>query len=55
MPDAFADRLGDLVVIANRDVILIDPAREKLESAMIGHHGGITDIERIVPLMQITI
>jgi predicted AlkP superfamily pyrophosphatase or phosphodiesterase len=55
MPDTFADRLGDLLVIANQNVILIDPAREKLESAMIGHHGGLSDVETNVPLIQITI
>ena len=55
MPDNFAERLGDLVVIANQNVILIDPAREKLESAMVGHHGGLTDVETNVPLMQIVI
>lgn len=51
----FAERIGDVIAIANKDEILIDPAREKLESAMVGHHGGLTDIESSVPLLQITI
>ena len=55
MPFNFADRIGDLVVIVNDDSILIDPAREKLEGAMVGHHGALTDSERFVPLMQLLI
>jgi len=55
MPENFAERIGDLVAIVNTDAILIDPAREKLEAAMVGHHGGLTDIERNVPLMQLII
>ena len=55
MPEKFADRIGDLVVIMNGNSILIDPAREKLESAMVGHHGGLTDIESSVPLMQLVL
>lgn len=55
MPENFADRIGDLVVIVNDNSILIDPAREKLESAMVGHHGGLTDIEKSVPLLQLII
>ena len=51
----FAERIGDVIAIAKSDEILIDPAREKLESAMVGHHGGLTDIESSVPLLQITI
>lgn len=55
MPTNFAERVGDLVVIAKRNQLLIDPAREKLESAMVGHHGGLTDIETVVPLLQVVI
>jgi hypothetical protein len=44
--------MGDLIVVANSNVVLIDPAREKLESAMVGHHGALTDAERIVPLLN---
>lgn len=55
MPDKFADRMGDLIAVCNRDGILIDPEREKLESAMVGHHGGMTDIEKSVPLMQLIV
>lgn len=55
MPPEFALRIGDLIAVSNGDGILIDPAREKLESAMVGHHGGMTDIEKSVSLMQLII
>ena len=46
-----SDRIGDLVVIAQGDLILIEAERENQESAMVGHHGGDTDIESYVPLL----
>jgi hypothetical protein len=55
MPEKFADRAGDLIAIVNTDAVLIDPAREKLESAMVGHHGGLTQVETNVPLQQVVI
>ena len=45
------DRLGDLIAIANNDLILVDPARVREESSMVGHHGGVTDIEVEIPLL----
>jgi len=45
------DRLGDLIAIANNDLILVDPARIREESSMVGHHGGVTDIEVEIPLL----
>jgi predicted AlkP superfamily pyrophosphatase or phosphodiesterase len=45
-----SDRMGDLIAIARGGVILIDPLRVNLESAMVGHHGAMTDEERFVPL-----
>ncbi|MEN9679993.1 MAG: hypothetical protein RLZ57_1122 [Actinomycetota bacterium] len=53
MPESFAERIGDLVVIVNDFSILIDPDREKLESAMVGHHGALTDLEKNVPLLLV--
>ncbi|MCX6429520.1 MAG: alkaline phosphatase family protein [Actinobacteria bacterium] len=44
------ERMGDLIVIARDGVVLIDPARKVLESAMVGHHGALTNDERFVPL-----
>ena len=46
-----SERMGDLIAIANDDLILIDPDRVKEESLMVGHHGGITDIEVEIPLL----
>jgi hypothetical protein len=46
-----SDRIGDLVVIAQGDLILIEAEREQQESTMVGHHGGDTDIESYVPLL----
>lgn len=46
------DRMGDLILIANADVTLIEPARAVQESAMVGHHGAITDEERLVPFLN---
>ena len=50
--DSF-DRMGDLVVIARDEVVLIDPARVAQESAMIGHHGGLTQSEVVIPLLKV--
>ena len=49
------DRMGDLIVIARGGVVLIDPAREVPESAMVGHHGALTQAERFVPLGMLEI
>lgn len=45
------DRMGDLIAIAQNDLILIDPARIREESSMVGHHGGTTDTEVEIPLL----
>jgi hypothetical protein len=44
------DRIGDVVAIAMDALVLIDPTRADKESAIVAHHGGISDAERIVPL-----
>ncbi len=46
------DRMGDFVAIANGEMILIDPTRIPQESAMIGHHGGVTRDETAIPLLK---
>ncbi|NCA18349.1 MAG: hypothetical protein EBR76_01040 [Actinobacteria bacterium] len=46
------DRMGDLIVIPRDELVLIEPARKHMEGAMIGHHGGLTDIERAIPLFS---
>ena len=45
------ERMGDLIAIPNDDLILVDPARIREESGMVGHHGGVTDIEVNIPLL----
>lgn len=46
------DRMGDIIAISSGDMVLIDAARENLESMMIGHHGAQTESERFVPLLM---
>jgi predicted AlkP superfamily pyrophosphatase or phosphodiesterase len=46
------DRMGDFVAIAEESVILIDPNRIPQESSMVGHHGGLTEVERSIPLLS---
>lgn len=50
-----ADRIGDIIAIAQGSTVLIDPEREKLESAMVGHHGGDSVTESSVPLLTKTL
>lgn len=45
------DRIGDLIVIARGELILIDPERVKQEGSMVGHHGGLDQIEVLIPLL----
>ena len=52
LSDIAYERIGDLVVIAHQNLILVDPARVKEEAGMIGHHGGISNEERQVPLIS---
>jgi hypothetical protein len=48
--EASQDRMGDLIVVPHESIVLIDPLRVALESAMVGHHGAMSDSERLVPL-----
>jgi hypothetical protein len=47
------ERLGDLIVVPKGGLILIDPSREAQEGKMIGHHGGTTQTEVEIPLLQL--
>ena len=49
------DRMGEVIAIANGDVILIDPERVDKEGAMVGHHGAQSEIETNVGLLTITL
>ncbi|MGW5385196.1 alkaline phosphatase family protein [Nocardia sp. NPDC003963] len=46
-----ANRIGDLVAVAEGRTVLVRPASEPLESAMPGHHGAWTPDEQLVPLI----
>jgi len=46
-----SERAGDVIAIAQANVVLLDPERADKEGAMIGHHGGDSDIESSVPLL----
>jgi hypothetical protein len=45
------DRMGDVIAIAQGRVVLLDPERAEKEGAMVGHHGGDSDIESQVGLL----
>jgi predicted AlkP superfamily pyrophosphatase or phosphodiesterase len=49
--DKNIERIGDLIVIAQGNFILVEPEREELQLAMVGHHGGITAAETEIPLL----
>lgn len=49
------DRMGEVIAIANRGVVLIDPTRIEKEAAMVGHHGGRSEIETQVGLLTTTL
>ena len=50
--DACFDRIGDLIAIPSENVLFIDPTRIDQESAMVGHHGGLTNTEVVIPLLM---
>jgi predicted AlkP superfamily pyrophosphatase or phosphodiesterase len=47
-----AERAGDVIAIAQQNLVLLDPERADKEGAMIGHHGGDSVIESSVPLLM---
>lgn len=46
-----AARIGDVIAVAEHHAVLVCPAREPLESTMLGHHGARTADEQLVPLI----
>ncbi len=46
-------RIGDLVAVAQGRSILACPAREPIESSLLGHHGAPTAAEQLVPLIVV--
>lgn len=51
--EASFDRMGDVIAVPHDEIVLIDPLRADLESSMVGHHGAMTDAERLVPLRSV--
>ncbi|MEY3455386.1 MAG: hypothetical protein RLZZ92_506 [Actinomycetota bacterium] len=49
--DHVKERIGDLIVIAKGELILVEIERESQQCAMVGHHGGTTQAEVEIPLL----
>lgn len=49
-----AERIGDILAIAQGGVVLLNPSRADKEGAMVGHHGGDSESETTVPLLNIS-
>ena len=49
------DRMGEIIAIARGGLVLLDAARADKEGAMVGHHGGDSDIESQVGLLTTTL
>jgi predicted AlkP superfamily pyrophosphatase or phosphodiesterase len=49
---AARERIGDLVVLAIADVAVVRRKAESRSSLLIGHHGGLSDAELLVPLLS---
>ncbi|NDA82562.1 MAG: alkaline phosphatase family protein [Actinobacteria bacterium] len=49
--DSVLERIGDLIVIAEGNFILVEMERESQQCAMVGHHGGTTKAECEIPLL----
>jgi hypothetical protein len=49
------DRMGEVIAIARGGLVLLDPERAEKEGAMVGHHGGDSEIESQVGLLTTTL
>lgn len=49
------DRMGEVIVIARGGLVLLDIDRADKEGAMIGHHGGDSQVESQVALLTTTL
>jgi hypothetical protein len=47
--------MGEVIAIARGGLILVDADRDDKESAMVGHHGGDSEIESEVGLLTTTL
>ena len=50
-----SERIGDIIAIAQGNLVLLDPERADKEGAMVGHHGGDSPLESTVPLLNSTV
>ena len=50
-----SERIGDIIAIAQGNLVLLDPERAEKEGAMVGHHGGDSATESTVPLLTTTL
>ena len=46
------DRMGDLIAVPTGGIVLLDPAIASKETLMVGHHGGFTQDEVLIPLLS---
>ncbi len=49
------DRMGEVIAIARGGLVLLDADRADKEGAMVGHHGGDSEIESQVGLLTTTL
>jgi hypothetical protein len=52
--DRVRERIGDVVVAARHGTGVLRRVAEPRESAMVGHHGSLTDAEQLVPFLLVT-
>jgi len=50
-PDDYPDRIGDVVVLARGDTVLVSDV-DPLVSSLVGQHGSVSDAEMDIPLLQ---
>lgn len=49
-----SDRMGDIIAIPSGGLVLLEKERADKEGSMIGHHGGLSEIESTVALLTST-
>lgn len=50
-PDDYADRIGDIVVLARDDTVLVSDV-DPLVSSLVGQHGSVSETEMGIPLLH---
>ena len=49
-----ADRMGDIIAIPSGGLVLLEKERADQEGSMVGHHGGVSEVESTVALLTRT-